>query len=242
MASGTGSWGLLWMRNLATDEEKATNTESECTLGVPGRAEGADSSNLQQKSSCQDSHTRPVPMGRVVGLEKSGKGSNEGESRQRLLGVSLLAGGIREGVVGKSRRWCSSESCVFFIPYSSHTSPPCLNWRKSGNIMTYRQRERWAKSKCTLKCSLYPLCLVLGFWEKSPYGRGEWEERTYCTLEIEFFVWYWAQKFSAWSNIYNHFIFVVWHFCETKDFCFFSHFTFIWPFFLFDFLSLFLFS
>lgn len=41
------------MRNLATDEERATNSESECTLGVPGRAEGADSSNLQQKSSCQ---------------------------------------------------------------------------------------------------------------------------------------------------------------------------------------------
>lgn len=41
------------MRNLATDEERVTYSGSECTLGEPGRAEGADSSNLQLNSSCQ---------------------------------------------------------------------------------------------------------------------------------------------------------------------------------------------
>jgi len=55
------------MRNLVTDEERATNSESECTLGVPGRAEGADRLNLQQKSLLSDSHTRPVPSGKSGG-------------------------------------------------------------------------------------------------------------------------------------------------------------------------------
>lgn len=147
-----------------------------------GTREGRGSWQLEPPTEklLSDSHTRPVPMGRVVGLEKSGKGRNEGESRQRLLGISLLAGGIREGVVGKSRRWCSYESCLSFLRLSFHTSSAYLNRWKSGNIMTYRQRERWAKSKCMLKCSLHPLRLVLGFWEKSPDSSGESEEHTVC--------------------------------------------------------------
>lgn len=130
----------------------------------------------------------PCPDGKSGGPWKEWEGEQWRREQAEVTGCFVAGRGDK-----RRGGWKVTEVVLFwklclFIPYSSHTSPPCLNWRKSGNIMTYRQRERWAKSKCTLKCSLYPLCLVLGFWEKSPYSRGEWEERTYCMLEIEFFV------------------------------------------------------
>lgn len=88
-------------------------------------------------------------MGRVVGLEKIGKGGNGGESRQRLLGISLLAGGIREEVVEKSRRWCASESCLFCPLFLSHFSTLLKLTEKQEHHDLQAKREV-SKSKCRL--------------------------------------------------------------------------------------------
>ncbi len=115
-----------------------------------GTREGRGSWQLKPTEKfLSDSHTHPVSMGRVVGLEKIGKGWNEGESRQRLLGISLLAGGIREEVVEKSRRWCSSESGVSFVLFSSHFSTLLKLTEKQEHHDLQAKREV-SKSKCRL--------------------------------------------------------------------------------------------
>jgi len=145
--------------------------------GYPGGPRELTAWTSNRKASCQTPTLALSQVVRVVGLERSGKGRNQGESRQSSLGILLLAGGIREGVVGKSQGWCSYESCVSFVPFSFHTSPDCLNRWKIGNIMTYRQRERWAKSKCILTCSLF--AFGVGFLRKEP--RQLWGIRgTHC--------------------------------------------------------------
>lgn len=80
--------------------------------------------------------------------------------------------------------WKLSLFCPLFL---SHCSAPLkLTEKQEHHDLQGEERGEQVKMQA--------LCLVLGSWEKSPDSRGESEEHTYCTLQIESFVYFWAQN------------------------------------------------
>lgn len=143
---------------------------AKCTPGEAERAEGADRFNILQKSSCQTPTFTLSRWEECWALKRVGR---ERKQEEVTGSISLPAGGIRGGVVEESRRWCSSESCVSFVPFSlSHFSALVKLTEEREHHDLELKREVSKSKMCAQAVSLCPLVFAVGIRRKESRRQG----------------------------------------------------------------------